>query len=168
MSNRTHIHIPVSIGDKVADAVVAGMGSWKFIIIQSVIVVTWIGLNTLGFFVWKWDVYPFILLNLLFSTQAAYASPLILMASNRGAAKDEMRDDLEATEVKEIYDNHRVLMDLNKEVLELERQQIDILDKQNDILDAIKEKQTTWQTPRKPAPSKAKATSSVTEAAQPN
>jgi uncharacterized membrane protein len=161
--SRKFIHVPQNLGDHVADLVVSGMGSWRFIIIQSVIVATWITLNTLGFIVFKWDIYPFILLNLLFSTQAAYASPLILMASNRSAAKDEIRDDLEAAEVKEIYDSHRVLVDLSKQVLDLEHQQIgmlhaqnNILDQQNTILDLLKEK--TWQTPRKAEVSKANPT----------
>ena len=97
---RQHIHLSRTLGDKVADAVVGVMGSWRFIIMQSIIVGAWLTLNSVAF-AFHWDPAPFILLNLLFSTQAAYASPLILMASNRQAAKDQMRDDLEAKEVDE-------------------------------------------------------------------
>lgn len=109
--SRAHLHIPQNLGDKIADAVVAGMGSWKFIIIQTCIVALWIGCN-LYLLSHPYDPYPFILLNLLFSTQAAYASPLILMASNRSAARDKARDDIEATEVSELYQ-------INKQQLEI-------------------------------------------------
>ena len=65
------------------------MGSWKFIIIQTVLVVLWMGLNIIGF-IYHWDAYPFILLNLVFSTQAAYAAPIIMMAQNRQNERDRM------------------------------------------------------------------------------
>ena len=79
----------LSIGDRLADSVANGMGSWKFIIIQSILVVLWMALNLLGFF-YHWDVYPFILLNLLFSTQAAYAAPIIMMSQNRQNERDRV------------------------------------------------------------------------------
>jgi len=77
----------LSFGERLADKVATSMGSWKFIIIQSAIVVIWMGCNVVGF-VYHWDVYPFILLNLLFSTQAAYAAPIIMMAQNRQNERD--------------------------------------------------------------------------------
>ncbi|MBS1688419.1 MAG: DUF1003 domain-containing protein [Bacteroidetes bacterium] len=77
-------------GDRLADAVASGMGSWRFIIIQSIIVVVWMSLNLVGFF-YHWDAYPFILLNLLFSTQAAYAAPIIMMSQNRQSERDRMQ-----------------------------------------------------------------------------
>jgi len=77
-----------SLGDKIADLVVHGMGSWNFIIIQTVIIIVWVLGNGYFLFV-HFDKYPFILLNLVFSTQAAYASPLILMAANRQADRDK-------------------------------------------------------------------------------
>ena len=81
-------HLEVStFGQRLADKVASNMGSWRFIIIQSLIVVVWMGLNILGF-VQHWDAYPFILLNLLFSTQAAYAAPIIMMAQNRQNDRD--------------------------------------------------------------------------------
>jgi uncharacterized membrane protein len=58
------------------------MGSWAFIIIQTVLLAIWIVLNVTAF-VEKWDPYPFILLNLALSFQAAYAAPFIMMAQNR-------------------------------------------------------------------------------------
>lgn len=77
----------LSYGDRLADTVASGMGSWRFIIIQSAIVVIWMSLNLVGFF-YHWDAYPFILLNLLFSTQAAYAAPIIMMSQNRQSERD--------------------------------------------------------------------------------
>lgn len=72
----------VSIGPRIADTVAATMGSWRFIIIQSVILFVWIVLNITAF-VQQWDPYPFILLNLALSFQAAYAAPFIMMSQNR-------------------------------------------------------------------------------------
>ena len=66
------------------------MGSWNFIIIQTFLVILWMGLNLIGFF-YHWDVYPFILLNLLFSTQAAYAAPIIMMSQNRQNDRDRVQ-----------------------------------------------------------------------------
>jgi len=76
-----------SMGDKIADRVAATMGSWPFIIIQSVILLIWILLNVTAY-VEQWDPYPFILLNLALSFQAAYAAPFIMMSQNRQAAID--------------------------------------------------------------------------------
>jgi len=72
----------LTAGQRIADSVAAGMGSWRFIIIQSVILVIWIILNVTAF-VEQWDPYPFILLNLALSFQAAYAAPFIMMSQNR-------------------------------------------------------------------------------------
>lgn len=79
-----------SFGDKLADGIASGMGSWNFLIWQSIIVLIWMALNVIGF-IQHWDPYPFILLNLLFSTQAAYAAPLIMMSQNRQTARDRMQ-----------------------------------------------------------------------------
>ena len=79
----------MSVGNRIADSVAKGMGSWNFIIIQTVLVIIWMALNLVGFF-YHWDVYPFILLNLLFSTQAAYAAPIIMMSQNRQNERDRV------------------------------------------------------------------------------
>jgi uncharacterized membrane protein len=76
--------------ERLADRVTAVFGSWRFIIIQTVIVCGWIGLNLLAVSD-RWDPYPFILLNLVFSTQAAYAAPLILLSQNRQADNDRIQ-----------------------------------------------------------------------------
>ena len=75
---------------RLADSVATGMGSWRFIILQSIFVVVWMGLNVVGL-VAHWDVYPFILLNLIFSTQAAYAAPIIMMSQNRQSQRDRIQ-----------------------------------------------------------------------------
>jgi uncharacterized membrane protein len=80
----------LGFGSRLADSVAKGMGSWKFIILQTILVILWMGLNLVGFF-YHWDVYPFILLNLLFSTQAAYAAPIIMMSQNRQSERDRMQ-----------------------------------------------------------------------------
>jgi uncharacterized membrane protein len=80
---------------RVADKVTAVFGSWTFILAQSVLIILWLGYNgyvALHFVHTKeFDPYPFILLNLLFSTQAAYAAPLILLSQNRTAERDRVK-----------------------------------------------------------------------------
>jgi uncharacterized membrane protein len=72
---------------RLSERVARFLGTGRFLVGQSLIVVVWIGLNTAGL-VRHWDPYPFILLNLAFSTQAAYAAPLILLAQNRQDDRD--------------------------------------------------------------------------------
>ena len=85
-----HRHDDRTPGQRLADSVTAVFGSWRFIIIQTCIVAVWIAVNILAVF-YRWDPYPFILLNLLFSTQAAYAAPLILLSQNRKADTDRIK-----------------------------------------------------------------------------
>jgi uncharacterized membrane protein len=81
-----------SMGERVADHVAAFIGSWQFIIIQSVIFVIWVIVNTIWLFErYQFDPYPFILFNLFMSAEAAYSSPLILMAQNRQADRDRLQ-----------------------------------------------------------------------------
>lgn len=77
----------LSFGDKLADAMAAFVGSWTFVLVLSLFIVVWIATNVLGF-LQHWDPFPFILLNLLFSAQATYSTPLIMMAQNRSADRD--------------------------------------------------------------------------------
>src|SRR6185503_18909939 len=72
----------LTLGQRIADAVAATMGSWRFIIIQSGLLIFWITINITAY-VRHWDPYPFILLNLALSFQAAYAAPFIMMSQNR-------------------------------------------------------------------------------------
>ena len=70
------------LGQRVADRVAAIVGSWRFIIIQTTLLLAWIALNVVAY-VQHWDPYPFILLNLVLSFQAAYTAPIIMMSQNR-------------------------------------------------------------------------------------
>lgn len=79
----------MTMGQKIADGVASVMGSWKFIITQAMIMVIWIMLNLVGWF-YHWDLYPFVLLNLAMSAQAAFATPLIMMSQNRQSVKDRL------------------------------------------------------------------------------
>ncbi len=72
----------LTVGQRFADTVAATMGSWRFILIQSVVLMLWIGINV-TVYMQQWDPYPFILLNLVLSFQAAYAAPFIMMSQNR-------------------------------------------------------------------------------------
>ncbi len=79
-----------SRGDRIADIVTETVGSWRFIIIQSCLLAVWIVLNITAWIA-HWDPYPFILLNLALSFQAAYATPFILMSQNRQSIIDRDR-----------------------------------------------------------------------------
>jgi uncharacterized membrane protein len=74
-------------GAMIADWVAATVGSWRFVIVQSVLLGTWIILNMMAI-INHWDPYPFILLNLILSFQAAYAAPIIMMSQNRQSEVD--------------------------------------------------------------------------------
>ncbi len=103
----------LTLGQKVADQVAATMGSWTFIIIQSTILLCWIALNVTAY-VKRWDPYPFILLNLALSFQAAYAAPFIMMSQNRQQDIDR----------KEAENDHQVNIKAELEI-ELLHQKVD-------------------------------------------
>lgn len=79
--------VPPTIGQRAAEFVASLVGSWRFIILQTCGIITWIVINATGI-LRPWDVYPFILMNLMLSLQAAYTAPMILMSQNRQAEKD--------------------------------------------------------------------------------
>jgi uncharacterized membrane protein len=113
----------LTFGQKLADAFAATMGSWRFIIIQSVILLVWVGLN-LTAWIKAWDPYPFILLNLALSFQAAYAAPIIMMSQNRQqdidrqAAENDYQVNLKAELEIELL-HHKLDQLREQEVLEL-------------------------------------------------
>ena len=100
VNNVNELHdASMTVGQRVADEVARNVGSWRFIIIQSVILLAWIAANAAfaiheytvnGFNLRAWDPYPFILLNLALSFQAAYAAPIVMMSQNRQADKDRI------------------------------------------------------------------------------
>jgi uncharacterized membrane protein len=105
----------LTFGQRIADAVAATMGSWPFIIAQSAILAIWIVLNVTAY-IHKWDPYPFILLNLALSFQAAYAAPFSMMSQNRQQDVDR----------KEAEEDHRINIKAELEI-ELLHQKIDAL-----------------------------------------
>ena len=118
---------------RVADRVTTFMGSWRFIIIQTVIVITWIAGNV--YLLFHFDRYPFILLNLAFSTQAAYAAPLILLAGNRAALRDRMTLEHAADEADIEEKQNERLLSGNTEILHrVEALEGRILDLEKNIL----------------------------------
>lgn len=120
-----------SPGDRLADKVTNVLGSWKFIIIQTAVVLTWAGINLFAYFS-HWDPYPFILLNLLFSVQSAYAAPVIMMAQNRQSARDRIQ----------ASDDYRTNLEAKEEIEELQirlnRIETDKLDKIITMLQDLK------------------------------
>ena len=121
-----------TLGERLADSVAQGMGSWTFIIIQSIVVIIWMVLNVVGF-ISHWDVYPFILLNLVFSTQAAYAAPIIMMSQNRSSDRDRQHADADyQTNIQAKKEIEDLMTALNK---------IDI-DKLDKIISLLTEKKT--------------------------
>jgi uncharacterized membrane protein len=81
---------PLTLGERLSDLVAATVGSWRFIVIQSGLLVAWLIANA-AFGNNAWDPYPFILLNLMLSFQAAYTAPIIMMSQNRQSDIDRIR-----------------------------------------------------------------------------
>jgi uncharacterized membrane protein len=104
------------LGARIADRVTGFLGSWRFLVIQSVLVVLWIVGNIVLLF--HFDPYPFILLNLAFSTQAAYAAPLILLAGNRASQRDRLTLEHAASQSDVEETQNEQLLTGNREILE--------------------------------------------------
>jgi uncharacterized membrane protein len=112
--NKKHYE-KASTSERVADRVSAAIGSWTFIIIQSVVLLLWVFINTVEFFTHKWDPYPFILLNLVLSFQATYAGPIVLLAGNRHAQKDRITLEHAADEADKGEEHiNRILIEIKK------------------------------------------------------
>ena len=118
-------------GDRLADRLTKVLGSWRFIVIQTVMILIWVGVNLLAYFS-QWDPYPFILLNLLFSVQSAYAAPIIMMAQNRQGERDRIQ----------AYEDYRTNLEAKMEIEELEiklsRMETEKLDKIITMLQELK------------------------------
>ena len=113
------------------------MGSWTFIATQTLIVLTWMTLNIIGF-AQHWDPYPFILLNLLFSTQAAYAAPVIMMSQNRQNERDRAQ----------ALDDYLTNLKAKEEIEELQLQLSRIEDQKLDKIIALLEKEQRSRQPK--------------------
>ncbi len=125
----------LTFGQQLADDVAALVGSWRFMIVQSLLLAAWIALNVTEVLWRPWDPYPFILLNLMLSFQAAYSSPIIMMSQNRQAAKDRLQAELDLqTDLKAesmIEEIHGRVEELRlrqwQELLAIQQRQIDLL-----------------------------------------
>jgi uncharacterized membrane protein len=105
----------LTMGELVADRVAATMGSWTFIIVQSIILAVWIVLNLIAW-TQHWDPYPFILLNLALSFQAAYAAPFIMISQNRQADRDRHQAE----------EDYRTNVEAERRIEELQKRLADI------------------------------------------
>ena len=108
------------------------MGSWSFIITQSVILTLWIALNVVAW-IEHWDPYPFILLNLALSFQAAYAAPFIMISQNRQAERDRHQAD---EDFRTNVEAERRIEDLQKRLAEIE------VNKLNRIIELLERRPT--------------------------
>lgn len=112
------IRRPHTLKEKAADGIARVVGSWTFLIAQSTIIAVWVTINL----AWggRWDPYPFILLNLMLSFQAAYTAPIIMMSQNRHAAIDriEARLDYWTNQIAE-EEARAILAKLEKQEIEI-------------------------------------------------
>lgn len=115
----------LNFGQKLADAIARNMGSWGFIIAQTIFVILWMALNVIGF-IYHWDAYPFILLNLLFSTQAAYSAPIIMMAQNRQNDRDRIQA---AEDFKTNIEAKQEIEEMQKAIYRIENEKLDEISK---------------------------------------
>lgn len=121
-------------GEHAADAITRLVGSWRFIIIQSCMLATWLVINALGW-AFRWDPYPFILLNLVLSFQAAFTAPIIMMSQNRQTQRDRLDAELDFEINRkaelEIEELQLILGQLTGEqwetLLQIQREQLEIL-----------------------------------------
>jgi uncharacterized membrane protein len=120
----------LTTGQKTSDVIAKTVGSWKFIIMQSVCIIVWIIYNSINHDS-TWDPYPFILLNLMLSFQAAYTAPAIMMSQNRQEEKDRERAewDLKINEKAEVE-----IREISKKLNTLMTQHQGLADKIDDVL----------------------------------
>jgi len=114
--------IPKTLGQKAADKLTAGMGSWTFIIFFLIVLIAWVFLN--GYYLTKYlggdpfDPFPFILLNLFLSMLAAIQAPIILMSQNREAQKDRQRAEYDYAVNRKA---EREIQEIQKQLNKIER-----------------------------------------------
>jgi len=134
-------------GQRVADKVADTIGSWPFIIIQTIILTIWIILNSILKPGERWDIYPFILLNLMLSFQAAYSGPVIMMSQNRQAAKDRLAAEID-------HDvNTKAELEINNLIRRLDELEINMEENQSELKKLLameqKKRKTIPKTKRK-------------------
>jgi uncharacterized membrane protein len=120
-----HTHLASVFGDNwfgaKAEAFARFFGTPVFLVAQTIVVAVWIGLNVAG--LTRFDLYPFILLNLAFSLQAAYAAPLILLAQTRQADRDKVHADADARHREDLaqatIERHELARAMSAQILDL-------------------------------------------------
>ncbi|MEK6575999.1 MAG: DUF1003 domain-containing protein [Nitrospirota bacterium] len=122
---------PLATGQVMADRITSLLGSWRFIVSQIVVIIIWITLNILGW-IYRWDPFPFILLNLLLSVQAAFAGPIIMMSQNRQAERDR------ATVMRDYQINRKAEGGVREIITLLKHQREIILEMEQEIKDLHK------------------------------
>src|SRR4051812_3966201 len=135
----------LSRGQKISDKVARFGGSWKFIIVFAIVLIIWIVFNSLALTVFRFDPYPFILMNLILSCIAALQAPIIMMSQNRQEEKDRMRSEndymvnLKAElEVRSLHEKMDLLLEEQiKTLFIIQEKQFNILNELNSKLDVL-------------------------------
>ncbi len=138
----------LSQGQKISDKVARFGGSWRFIISFGVILALWITFNAVAIVIYKFDPYPFILLNLILSTIAALQAPIIMMSQNRQEEKDRMRSEndylinLKAEmQIRSLQQKMDLLLEEQiKTLFETQEKQFNLLKEINLKLDKLRQK----------------------------
>ncbi len=136
----------MTLGQRIADKVADTIGSWPFIIVQSIILIVWISLNVILIAKYKWDPYPFILLNLALSFQAAYSAPMIMMSQNRQAAKDRL-----AAEIDHQV-NTKAELEINNLIRRMDELELSIEEKHVEVKKLVGEKKKSRSPAQKRKP----------------
>lgn len=119
-----HHHNKSTFGQRAADKATCFIGSWKFIIIQTIVLIIWITFNAYELFI-HWDPYPFIFLNLVVGFVASYSAPIIMMSQNRAEERDRYKSEMDlATDRKaerEIEEIQAKLENMDKKISEIKQ-----------------------------------------------
>ncbi len=147
---REHEHLHAAFGTdrfgQISEQIARFFGTPQYIIGQTVVVLIWIAVNAVAFSL-RWDPYPFILLNLAFSTQAAYAAPLILLAQTRQADRDKATEMASAEHRDELATKQDQLLqqntDLTVEVKQLLQQNTELTEEVKRLSEQVAESTRT-------------------------
>jgi len=111
-----------TLPERFADDVSSFVGSWKFLIYQTIFIVLWVGLNSFLLLSEKFDPYPFIFLNLVLALSTVYLTPLIMMSQNRHEARNSVRDDEDLdADLRGEANTEKILKELNEIKKQIEK-----------------------------------------------
>ncbi|MFZ4515607.1 MAG: DUF1003 domain-containing protein [Acidimicrobiia bacterium] len=144
-SARLGVHYDPDAFGRFSEAIATFMGSARFLVAQTAMVILWITMNV-AVVALRWDPYPFILLNLLFSVQAAYAAPLILLAQNRQAERDRAESDRDRALAARIQADAEYL---GREIASVRLALADVVTTEDlrDVIDELGDRLTAHQQP---------------------